>query len=73
MQLAVDKLEAINSNEDEFTLFGEVVASQLRKMDDTNQKVAMKLINEALFLGSFGILNPAANVTNGPENKRYPN
>ena len=73
MKIAIDKLEAIDSEEDEFTPFGEVVASQLRKMNDFKQKAAMKLINETLFLGSFGILHPAANVRNGPDNVRYPN
>lgn len=56
---AVNTLQNINasaSKDDSCTAFAGAVASELREMDDVNRKIAKKLINEVLFMGSFKLL-----------------
>lgn len=44
------------SNSDEHDIFGQYVASKLRKMDKSMQVLAERLISEALFKGQLGTL-----------------
>ncbi|KAF2366566.1 MADF domain [Trinorchestia longiramus] len=73
LRLAMSKIASPHnepSTEDDDSRFGKVVADELRNMSASQKCFTKKVINEAIFLGSMGAMDPSAHVVNsGNANK----